>query len=408
MKKSKTGVFLICFALAAAVIASGLLISERVTEKQAHIAPDYAREDIKPVLERAKVRAAAERIESEERGERRKAKPVFSFSEEDYDLLYHQTGLGRPAVDAVARQKDAKETFLQTQETFFDDPEYICIRDNWISHREQTVDEKGSIVCEGNLVGVEDGDILVTKSSHIFGWRNGHAALVTDAGRRETLEAIVIGENTGNRSFKKWEKYPNVLVLRLKNVDAETRKAAAQWAEENMLDIPYQLTVGFFGTKGEILDSVQADQPVSAETNVRAAASQLSLASGDGSRGVQNGSGGRPAGSDGQAGGENAGTSSDGDIKAVGMAGMLREAAAPTPVNEKRETSGSGEGQIQKKAPAPVEGTQCAHLIWRAYAQFGYDLDANGGWIVTPRQLANSPLLEVVQVYGMDPDQPWR
>ncbi len=45
-------------------------------------------------------------------------------------------------------------------------------------------------------------------------------------------------------------------------------------------------------------------------------------------------------------------------------------------------------------------GTHCAHLIWYAYMQFGIDLDSDGGWIVTPTDIANSPYLEVVQSYG--------
>ncbi len=49
-----------------------------------------------------------------------------------------------------------------------------------------------------------------------------------------------------------------------------------------------------------------------------------------------------------------------------------------------------------------ITGTQCAHLVWYAYKHFGYDLDSNGGVIVTPQDLFDSPLLEVVQIYGMD------
>ena len=45
-------------------------------------------------------------------------------------------------------------------------------------------------------------------------------------------------------------------------------------------------------------------------------------------------------------------------------------------------------------------GTHCAHLIWYAYKQFGIDLDSDGGLIVTPSDIANSPYLEVVQSYG--------
>lgn len=49
----------------------------------------------------------------------------------------------------------------------------------------------------------------------------------------------------------------------------------------------------------------------------------------------------------------------------------------------------------------PLSGTQCAHLVWAAYAAFGYNLDSDGGFIVTPNDLYRSILLDTVQVYGM-------
>lgn len=48
-----------------------------------------------------------------------------------------------------------------------------------------------------------------------------------------------------------------------------------------------------------------------------------------------------------------------------------------------------------------LTGTQCAHLVWYAYSRFGYDLDGDGGLIVTPADLLQSPYLEVVQMYGI-------
>ena len=48
-----------------------------------------------------------------------------------------------------------------------------------------------------------------------------------------------------------------------------------------------------------------------------------------------------------------------------------------------------------------ITGTHCAHLVWYAYQQFGYDLDSDGGIIVTPRDLYESTNLEIVQIYGM-------
>lgn len=46
--------------------------------------------------------------------------------------------------------------------------------------------------------------------------------------------------------------------------------------------------------------------------------------------------------------------------------------------------------------------THCAHLVWEAYQTFGYDVDGDGGVIVTPRDLYESPLFEVVEAYGME------
>ncbi len=52
-----------------------------------------------------------------------------------------------------------------------------------------------------------------------------------------------------------------------------------------------------------------------------------------------------------------------------------------------------------------VEGTQCAHLVYEAHRQFGYDIDNDKGLVVTPRDLFESTQFEVVQIYGMDPAQ---
>ena len=52
--------------------------------------------------------------------------------------------------------------------------------------------------------------------------------------------------------------------------------------------------------------------------------------------------------------------------------------------------------------------THCAHLVWQAFLNAGYDLDPTGGPLVTPQDIANSPLVEVVQTYGFDPDTLWK
>ena len=51
-------------------------------------------------------------------------------------------------------------------------------------------------------------------------------------------------------------------------------------------------------------------------------------------------------------------------------------------------------------ADVPV-GTHCSHLVWYAYYQFGYDLDSDGGLIVTPRDIVGSKKLKIIQKYGV-------
>lgn len=46
------------------------------------------------------------------------------------------------------------------------------------------------------------------------------------------------------------------------------------------------------------------------------------------------------------------------------------------------------------------KGTQCAHLVWHEYKEIGVDLDSDGGFLVTPYDIQNSPYLEVIQSYG--------
>lgn len=48
------------------------------------------------------------------------------------------------------------------------------------------------------------------------------------------------------------------------------------------------------------------------------------------------------------------------------------------------------------------KGTHCSHLVWQAYKAFGWDIDSDGGLIVTPHDILTSPLLETIQLYGIE------
>ncbi len=82
-----------------------------------------------------------------------------------------------------------------------------------------------------------------------------------------------------------------------------------------------------------------------------------------------------------------------------------REAAVAAALQDLQEVPyGFSSGLWGEKSPEPpLSSVQCAYLPWYAWVRQGFDLDSDGGRLVTVADLAASPLLEVVQVRGMDP-----
>ena len=261
-------------------------ISGSVAERSAHLSPDYSMTDLTGILS------------------------ASHLTQADYKTLYYQAGLGKPAVDALLAKGDAgRQEILEIQQAFFAPVQYECTWNSPISKEEHAIGPDGYWRPETKLAPLENGDILITKNSHIGGWRNGHAALVVDADNETTLESVVIGRNSKTQDYDKWRTFPSFLVLRLKDTPEEERETIARSAMNNLNDIPYYFPAGVLSPKY---------QP-----------------------------------------------------------------------------------------PGSVTGPQCSHLVWLAYFHFGYDLDSDSGMIVTPKDIANSPLLEIVQIYGVDPDSPW-
>lgn len=229
---------------------------------------------------------------------RRSLESLLRAPEPDYRALFLQTGLGRPAIAALWDAPGGKRRIRHAQEDLYRTPRFLCEANSPISSEERAAAPLFS------FLNLEDGDILLTPCSHTFGWRNGHAAIVVDAAAGETLESVVLGEDACVQTTEKWQRYPQVLVLRVRALSEDARAQAAAWALSHLDGVPYCFTVGVLSDKLP---------------------------------------------------GEDA-----------------------------------------------ITGTQCAHLVWLAYAAQGIDLDANGGLIVTPADLAISPRLELVQAYGAD------
>lgn len=248
-----------------------------MADRHVYQVPDYPKEDLQNILNKNE------------------------FSEEDYDFLFWQTGLSKVALKTMLTEEN-HEKIIRIQERFFSSPEVECEKNSIVSWEEWIRGEENRIL----FADLEDGDILITPCSHTYGWRNGHAALVVDAEEGETLESVVLGKKSSIQSLKKWEYYPCVLVLRLKDVPKGIRQEIAENARKQLKGVDYGLTEGVFSPKFE--------------------------------------------------------------------------------------------------AQGEVEKTNCSHLVWEAYRFYGYDLDSNGGAVVTPEDIAKSELLEPVQIVGVNPE----
>ena len=151
--------FLVIYGIISAFTASLFYI-----EAQAYIPPKAEKQDISEIVK----------------------KGTASMTEKDYAIIYEQTGLGKPAVDSL---DDLKELYSY-QESYFTAAEFKCSMNSPVSFEERITSEPVK------LAPLQDGDILVTNCSHVLSWRNGHAAIVADAEKGITLEAVVIGKNS--------------------------------------------------------------------------------------------------------------------------------------------------------------------------------------------------------------------
>lgn len=87
---------------------------------------------------------------------------------------------------------------------------------------------------------------------------------------------------------------------------------------------------------------------------------------------------------------------------------MLKEIAQYANTYQNNKTYQLFSGLINKFTPGDqLRTTHCSQLVWQPFMAFGYDIDATGGLIVTPKDISNSPLFEIVQIYGFDPDELW-
>ena len=64
-------------------------------------------------------------------------------------------------------------------------------------------------------------------------------------------------------------------------------------------------------------------------------------------------------------------------------------------------------GYFSPKYETKQTTSNCGHIVWRAYKEYGVDIDSNGGRMVFPKDIFHSEYMQVVQVFGLDLDKLW-
>lgn len=276
-RKKKLAIALACVLFFVSGVLGGLQIGVVYTDKTwKHWYPAYEKEDITQILDKTEL------------------------TDEDYALLYAQTGLTKIGIDGLLAEGN-KARILKIQDFYFEEHTVDCSRFNPFTYLE-------TIESYGTYARLEDGDIIVSATTHVSGWRLGHACLVVDGRGEKIAEALGPGSQSRIANASTFSNLANFMVLRPK-FDKEFRAEVAKYAAENLIGAQYNFSVGILSKK----------------------------------------------------------------------------------YNE-----------------SSFERTQCAHLVWYAYRHFDVDLDSNGGLVVTPPEIANSPYVEVVQIFGFDPVKLWK
>ncbi len=182
-----------------------------------HWYADYAQEDILPLLEKE------------------------ALDEEDYALLYRQTGLTRLAIDDMKGSVEGRGKILEIQRVFF---EKYQVESRWFAPFTYMDEIDGqSVFCF-----LKDGDIIVSASTRVSWWRYGHACIVVDGERQRIAESIAPGAISETANASVCDEYADFLVLRPK-VAEETKAEIVDFIQREMLGLPYSFTVGILSKK---------------------------------------------------------------------------------------------------------------------------------------------------------------
>ncbi|HBN12541.1 MAG TPA: hypothetical protein DD415_02900 [Clostridiales bacterium] len=182
--------------------------------------PDYAEIDLSAILSKSEL------------------------TDEDYAELYRQTGLTKIGVDRMLARGEAGRQRI------------TAIQSGYFKEREVKHSVFGFLLCTDYVdesmpaAYLENGDILVTSSTHFSSWRLGHAGIVTNADRNEVLQSGVAGELSSIDRLTDFTDRINFMILTPK-VGKEVKQQVADYAAKNLTGKKFSALTGIFTDKNK-------------------------------------------------------------------------------------------------------------------------------------------------------------
>ena len=162
------------------------------------------------------------------------------LSPHDYELLFDQTGLSKIGVDSLLKS-GRKDDILSIQEQYFK------------NHSTSNIQFSPLTCChemeyEAQIALLEVGDIIISPTSHFSFFEMGHSAIVVDAEQGRVINATGYNNKSCYENISAIVVDPSFVILRPK-AGSEIAKKAAKYAETELLDLHYSISIGVLGSK---------------------------------------------------------------------------------------------------------------------------------------------------------------
>lgn len=191
-----------------------------------HWSPNYAKEDISALVRRE------------------------NKTEADYEFLYAQTGLTKLGIDGLTEIGDYAR-IQEIQDFYFEDHTVNCKQFYPYTFIE-------TLESYATYARLQTGDLIVSATTHVTFMRVGHAVLVVDGEGERIVESLGIGSPSRLTYASTCANLANFIVLRPTGIPTEVRAKAAEYAKAELLNKPYDFTVGILKKKfPDVLESTQ-------------------------------------------------------------------------------------------------------------------------------------------------------